>query len=211
MIEYLQWVVYIVLSIILDNKIKSQTLRKYAGLSILAGGLICAIWLPYWIDEAKLPSLPIGAILIGSGLYFDRNRYNRVRPTHSLFIAPTLNLVPDFPDDPVMRHFLQLLHEDVGLPKHQSITLSTSINHDLGCNRAEAKHLMAALKQDFGMHLGDYKSTRYFKRRGFDAYLRYVERGSEGKAPLTIDMLYQAIKARYWDTQALEKIGYQKP
>ena len=57
--------------------------------------------------------------------------------------------------------------------------------------------------------LGDYKNNRYFKRRGFDVYLRYGERGCEGKASLTIDMLYQAIKAKRWDTQTLEAIGYQ--
>ncbi|MBV4453802.1 MULTISPECIES: DUF1493 family protein [Pseudomonas] len=211
MIEYLQWIIFIVLNFALDNKVKSQNVRKYLGLSTLAGGLICAIWLPYWINEIKLPSLPIGAILIGSGLYFDRNRHNRVRSTHPLLIAPTLNLAPYFPDDPVMLHLLQLLHENVGLPKHSTVTLNTSINHDLGCSSVEAKQLITALRQDLGMKLGDYQNGRYFKRPGFDAYLHYVDRGSEGKTPLTIGMLYQAIKAKRWDTLALEAKRCQKP
>lgn len=210
MIEYLQWIVLIVLDIVLVKKIRSHNLRKYAGLSLLAAGLICSIWLPYWITEIQLPSIPIGAILIGSGLFLDRDRYSRIRSTHPLLVAPTLNLAPGFPDDPVMLHFLQLIHENVGLPKHQIITINTSINHDLGCNGVEAKQLMAALKQDFGMKLGDYKNNRYFKHRGFDAYLRLVERGCEGKVPLTIHMLYQAVKAKRWDTRTLEATGPHK-
>lgn len=208
MMEYLQWLIFIVLNVVIDNKIRAQSLRKYVGLSLLATGLACAIWLPYWAHEAQLPSVPIGAVLLGSGLFLDRHRYNRTQSAHPLLVAPTLNLAADFPDDPLMLHLLQLIHEDVGLPKHQAINLNTSINHDLGCSSSEARRLMAALKQDFGLKLGDYKSNRYFKRRGFDVYLRYVERGCEGKAPLTINMLYQAIKAKRWDSETLEAIGY---
>lgn len=211
MIEYIQWIILIVLNIALDNKLRATHLRKYVGLSILAGGLICAIWFPYWINEIQLPGLPIGAILIGSGLYFDRNRYNRGRSTHPLLVAPTFNLPPNFPNDPVMLHLLQLLHEDVGLPKHRPINLGTSINHDLGCSSVEAKRLITAIKQDFGMEVGDYNNNRYFRRRGFDAHLRYVDRGSEGKTPLTIDMFYHAIKVKRWDTQTLEARGFQVP
>lgn len=69
---------------------------------------------------------------------------------------------------------------------------------------------MAALRQDFGMKLGDYKNNRYFKRRGFDACLRLVETGCERKVPLTIHMLYQAVKAKRWDTRTLEATGPQK-
>lgn len=58
MIEYLQWIVFIVLDIVLVKKIRSHNLRKYAGLSLLAAGLICSIWLPYWITEIQLPSTP---------------------------------------------------------------------------------------------------------------------------------------------------------
>lgn len=208
--EYVQWIIFIVVSVVLDNKMKSKNLRKYVGLLLFAVGLICAIWLPYWAQEVRLPSLPIGALLLGSGLYLDRHRYSRIRSSHPLLVAPTLNLAADFPDDPIMRHLLQLVNEDVGLPKHQALSLSTSINHDLGCSSSEARKLMAALKQDFGMGFGDYRSNRYFKRRGFDMYLRHVDRGSKGKIPLTIDMLYQAVKAKRWNTRALEARRFQE-
>ena len=209
MMEYLQWLIFIVLNVFIDNKIHAPNLRKYAGLSLLTAGLACAVWLPYWTHEIRLPSVPIGAVLLGSGLFLDRHRYSRAKTTHPLLVAPTLNLASDFPDDPLMLHLLQLIHEEVGLPKYQIINLNTSINHDLGCSSAEARQLIAALKQDFGMKVGDYKNSRYFKRRGFDAYLRYVERGSEGKTALTINMLYQAIKAKRWNSQALEAFGNQ--
>lgn len=207
MIDYLQWVVVIALDIVLANKIRSQKLRKWSGLSLLALGLTCAVWLPYWIDQIQLPSLPIGAILIGTGLFLDRHRYRRIKSTHPLLVAPTLSLAPGFPDDPLMLHLLQLLHEDIGLPKHRTINLNTSINHDLGGNSGEARRLMTAIKQDFGMKMGDYKHHRYFQRPGLDVHLRYLEKSSVGKAPLTIDMLYQAIKAKRWDTQVLEGTG----
>lgn len=204
MTEYLQWVFCIGLDIVLANKIRSPQLRKWVGLCMLAAGLTCVIWLRFWVYDIQLPSVPIGAIWIGAGLFFDRARYRRVKSTHPLLIAPTVNLAPDFPDDPLMRHLLQRLHEDIGLPKHQTISLNTSINHDLGGTSREAKQMMAALKQDFGIRHSDYNNHRYFKRPGLDAHLRFVEKGSEGKAPLTIDMLYRAIKAKRWDTQALE-------
>lgn len=207
MIDYLQWVVFIVLDIVLANKIRSQKFRKWVGLSLLALGLTCAVWLQYWIDEIRLPSLPIGAILIGAGLFLDRYRYRRIKSTHPLLAVPGLSLASDFPDDPLMLHLLQLLHEDIGLPKHRTINLDTSINHDLSGNSNEARQLMAAIMQDFGMRKGDYKHYRYFKHPGLDAHLRYVEKSNAGKIPLTIAMLYQAIKAKRWDTQALEAMG----
>lgn len=100
MMEYLQWLIFIVLNVVIDNKIRAQKLRKYVGLSLLATGLACAIWLPYWAHEAQLPSVPIGAVLLGSGLFLDRHRYSRTKSAHPLLVAPTPNLAADFPDDP---------------------------------------------------------------------------------------------------------------
>jgi hypothetical protein len=212
--EYIQWInllLLLVLAGIVDRTIKRPLLRRWLGFYFLVAGPALLLYATSWIREAQLESLPIIAFVTGIGLLSTQNIYCRAKTHHPLFIAPTLNLAPDFPDDPLMLHLLQILHEGIGLPKHKTITLDTSVNHDLGCNSAEAKQLMALLKLEFGMRLGDYNDKRYFKRRGFDAYLRYVEKGSEGKRPLTIGMLYHAVKAKSWDTQALETKGYQKP
>lgn len=208
MTEYARWagllLLLFTLTALVDNIIKRPLLRKWLGLFFVTTGLTMLVYATRWIRESQLHSLPIIAFATGVDLLTSQNRHCRTRTTHPLLVAPTLNLAPGFPDDPLMLHLLQLVHDDVGLPKHQTITLDTSINHDLGCSSVEAKRLMTALKQDFGMASGDYKNTRYFKHRGFDAYLRYVEKGSAGKAPLTIGILYRAIKAKRWDTQTLE-------
>ena len=212
--EYLQWInllPLLALTIIVDRIIKLPLLRRWLGLCLLVAGPTLLLYATSWIREARLESLPIVAFVTGIGLLSTQTIYRRAKTTHPLLIAPTLNLAPDFPDDPLMLHLLQILHEGIGLPKHKTIYLNTSVNHDLGCNRAEAKQLMALLKLDFGLRPGDYNSNRYFKRRGFDAYLRYVEKGSTGKRPLTIDMLYQAVKAKHWDTRTLEAKAYEKP
>lgn len=210
--EYTQWtnlLLLLVLATLVDRTIKRPLLRRWLGLYLLVTGPALLLYATSWIREAQLESMPIIAFVTGIGLLSTQHIYCRTKTTHPLLIAPTLNLAPDFTDDPLMLHLLQILHESIGLPKHKTITLNTSINHDLGCNSAEAKQLMALLKHDFGMRPGDYNGNRYFKRRGFDAYLRYVEKGSVGKRPLTIGMLYQAVKAKYWDTQTLEAKGDQ--
>ena len=64
-----------------------------------------------------------------------------------------MNLAPNLPEDPVMQQLLQLLHEEIGLPKHKTISLQTSLNFDLACDGVEAKQFMEALEQDFGVDL----------------------------------------------------------
>jgi hypothetical protein len=53
-----------------------------------------------------------------------------------------MNLAPNFPEDTTMQQLLQLLHEEIGLPKHKTIHLQTSINFDLGCDGSEASSLL---------------------------------------------------------------------
>ncbi|WP_375070563.1 MULTISPECIES: DUF1493 family protein [unclassified Pseudomonas] len=118
-----------------------------------------------------------------------------------------MNLAPDFPDDPVMQQLLQLLHEEIGLPKHKTIRLDTSLNFNLGCDGAEAKQFMDALEQEFVIDLGDYDAYRYFKPPVFDVFLKRRARGRGDKVPLTIGMLYLAIKTHSWDTQTLENLS----
>ncbi|KTC62864.1 hypothetical protein AO262_11930 [Pseudomonas fluorescens ABAC62] len=118
-----------------------------------------------------------------------------------------MNLAPNFPEDSAMQRLLQLLHEEIGLPKQKTIRLQTSINFDLGCDGSEAKQLMEALEQEFFLDLGDYDTYRYFNPPVFDVFLKRRAKGRGEKVPLTIGMLYLAIKTNSWDTQTLENLS----
>ena len=118
-----------------------------------------------------------------------------------------MNLAPDLPDDHEMQQLLQLLHEEIGLPQHKSVRLQTSINFDLNCDGAEAKQFMEAAEQAFELDLGDYDAYRYFNPPVFDVFLKHRAKGRGKKIPLTIGMLYLAIKTHSWDTQTLENLS----
>ncbi|MBZ9784135.1 DUF1493 family protein [Pseudomonas sp. REP124] len=115
-----------------------------------------------------------------------------------------MNLSPTLPDDPTLHQLIQLLHEEIGLPERKTITLSTSINLDLGCNGADAQHLIETLEDHFAIDFVDYDSYRYFQPDGYDVYLKRKAKGRGEKVALTIGMLYRAIKAKRWDTEVLE-------
>lgn len=105
-----------------------------------------------------------------------------------------------------MQLLMQLLHEELGLPERKTISLNTSINFDLSCDGADAQQLMEALEEQFAIDFVDYDAYRYFQPEGFDVFLKRRAKGRGDKVPLTIGMLYQAIKVQRWDTQALEGI-----
>ncbi|MBV4463070.1 DUF1493 family protein [Pseudomonas sp. SWRI79] len=115
-----------------------------------------------------------------------------------------MNLALNFPDDHAMHLLMQLLHEELGLPERNTISLTTSINFDLGCDGADARQLMEALEEQFAIDFVDYDAYRYFQPEGFDVFLKRRAKGRGDKVPLTIGMLYQAIKVQRWDTQELE-------
>nr|WP_262376979.1 DUF1493 family protein [Pseudomonas sp. WS 5059] len=148
-------------------------------------------------------------ILIGLALFISRNKLRQQgdHPSDPLPRAPTMNLAPNFPQDPVMQQLLQLLHEEIGLPKHKTIRLKTSLNFDLGCDGAEARQFMETLEQAFDLDLGDYDAYRYFNPPVFDVFLKHRAKGRGEKTPLTIGMLYLAIKTHSWDTQTLENLS----
>lgn len=125
-------------------------------------------------------------------------------PTTDLADNPTMHLAPGFPDDPTMRQLMQLLHEEIGLPERKGISLKTAINRDLGCDGTDAEQLMQALEELFVIDFIDYDAYRYFQPEGYDVFLKRRAKGRGDKVPLTIGMLYQAIKAKRWDTRELE-------
>ena len=122
-----------------------------------------------------------------------------------------MNLAPNFPEDLAMQQLLQLLHEEIGLPEHKTLRLETTINLDLGCDGAEANQFMEALEQGFAVDLNDFDAYRYFQPPVFDVFLKHRAKGRGDKIPLTIGMLYLAIKTQRWDTQTLENLSEHKP
>jgi hypothetical protein len=204
-----QIVAFVALYLVLNHQITTPILRKRFAITLLATGVTLAFLLPYVAVILKMPLLPVFLFLIGLALFITRNKFRLKRdlPLHPLLRAPTMNLAPEFPEDPVMQQLLQLLHEEIGLPKHKTIRLQTSLNFDLGCDGSEAKQLMEALEQEFALDLGDYDTYRYFNPPVFDVFLKRRAKGRGNKVPLTIGMLYLAIKTHSWDTQTLENLS----
>ncbi|WHT80940.1 hypothetical protein QMY54_05781 [Pseudomonas rhodesiae] len=206
---YLQFASFLIIYWVLHYHITDPLLRKRFAVTCLITGLILTFLLPYVAVILRMPFLPVFVFLVGLALFITRNKYRlqRNHPPHPLLSAPIMNLAPNFPEDPVMQQLLQLLHEEIGLPKHKTIRLQTSLNFDLGCDGSEAKQLMEALEQEFALDLGDYDTYRYFNPPVFDVFLKRRSKGHGDKVPLTIGMLYLAIKTHSWDTQTLENLS----
>ena len=206
---YLQTALFLGLYLLLHLQVTDPTLRKRFALTFLVTGLTLTFLLPYVAVILRMPFLPVFIFLIGLALFITRNKYRRQHnhPPHPLLRAPTMNLAPDFPEDLAMQQLLQLLHEEIGLPKHKTIRLQTSLNFDLGCDGSEAKQLIEALEQEFALDLGDYDTYRYFNPPVFDVFLKRRSKGHGDKVPLTLGMLYLAIKTHSWDTQTLENLS----
>lgn len=204
---YLQAPIFFAFYLLLYYKITDCTLRKRFAVTFIASGVILTFWLPYVGIILSLQLLPFALFLIGLALFVIRNKYRHCHPPHPLRRTPTMNLAPHFPEDPVMQQLLQLLHEEVGLPKHKTIRLKTSLNFDLGCDGAQARQFMEALEQTFDLDLGDYDAYRYFNPPVFDVFLKHRAKGRGEKMPLTIGMLYLAVKTQGWDTQTLENLS----
>nr|WP_252193697.1 DUF1493 family protein [Pseudomonas sp. TAE6080] len=206
---YLQILFFLGFFLVLYFKITDCTLRRRFAATFVVSGLTLTFLLPYVAIILSIQLLPLALFLIGLALFLTRNKYrhHHDHPPHPLQRAPTMNLAPNFPEDPVMQQLLQLLHEEIGLPKHKTIRLKTSLNFDLGCDGAEARQFMEALEQAFDLDLGDYDAYRYFNPPVFDVFLKHRAKGRGEKMPLTIGMLYLAIKTHGWDTQTLENLS----
>ena len=206
---YLQTALFFALHLLLYYKITDCILRKRFAVTFIATGLTLLFWLPYVAIILSIQLLPLALILIGLALFITRNKYRlqRNHPPHPLLRAPTMNLAADFPEDLTMQQLLQLLHEEIGLPKHKTLRLQTAINFDLGCDGAEAKQFMEAVEEEFALDMGDYDAYRYFNPPVFDVFLKHRAKGRGDKIPLTIGMLYLAIKTHSWDTQTLENLS----
>ena len=65
---------------------------------------------------------------------------------------------------------------------------------------------MEALEEQFAIDFVDYDAYRYFQPEGFDVFLKRRAKGRGDKVPLTIEMLYKAVKKQRWDTQEVEGV-----
>ena len=212
MTEYMYWIgltLFLAFAALVEKTLKRPTHRKWFGLILVVTGPTLLFCATPWLRELQMGSLPLIAFVTGITLLVSQNKYrpHRNHPPHPLLRAPTMNLAPNFPEDAAMQQLLQLLHEEIGLPKHKTISLQTSINFDLGCDGSEAKQLMEALEQEFELDLGDFDTYRYFNPPMFDVFLKRRAKGRGEKVPLTIGMFYLAIKTHSWDTQTLENLS----
>ena len=220
---YLQLALILAVQLLTLWLIRHYKYRTGTGFVLLLGSVVLAftpnfrlLLHPYEIIHTIITSF---IFLIGIGLIMERSQYRRIKPTglsHPPLRTSTMNLAPRFPADADMQQLLQLLHKEVGLPRRKTIHLETSINIDLGCNGARAKQFMDALKQDFAIDLANYDAYRnfdpyrYFQPAGYDVYFNQRARDRSNKVPLTVGMLYQAMKDRHWDTQTLENLDEYK-
>ncbi|EGH32337.1 hypothetical protein PSYJA_26610, partial [Pseudomonas syringae pv. japonica str. M301072] len=68
--------------------------------------------------------------------------------------------------------------------------------------------LMVEFFERFSIDLNDYDPYRYFLEEGFNFFSFRRAKDRRGNIPLRVGMLYSALKARRWDTQAFEKATF---
>jgi acyl carrier protein len=108
------------------------------------------------------------------------------------------------PDDHEVRVLVALLQQHIGHLDASKLSLATSINHDLGCDGDDAAELMTELAERFSIEFVDYDAYRYFNPEGYDLMRWRRTKERRGQTPLTLAMIYQAIKVGRWKTSELE-------
>ncbi|MBN3806270.1 DUF1493 family protein [Paraburkholderia sp. Ac-20336] len=129
-------------------------------------------------------------------------------------------------NDPQWDALLAFTREEVGAPwwgKAITLTLSTSINDDLGIDRDDAVEFMQKFFDRFNVAgMENFPLHRYFGPEGnallalllvpmlVVAFVSFVLRRKPGnllprKPTLTLGMLLDAIRVGRWDTKAIER------
>ncbi|KPX02193.1 DUF1493 family protein, partial [Pseudomonas syringae pv. coryli] len=72
----------------------------------------------------------------------------------------------------------------------------------------DANDLMVEFFERFSIDLNDYDPYRYFLEEGFNFFSFRRAKDRRGNIPLRVGMLYSALKARRWDTQAFEQATF---
>lgn len=118
-----------------------------------------------------------------------------------------MKLLDPLPDDECTSRLLSLLLHHLGALDYEKLGLSTSINHDLGCDGDDAAELIAELGELFLIEFEDYDAYRYFKPEGYDL-LKWRRRADRrGNIPLTLAMLRHVIEHRRWVTLDIESLA----
>ncbi|PBP84651.1 DUF1493 family protein [Pseudomonas syringae] len=95
-----------------------------------------------------------------------------------------------------------------GRKAFESFSLATDVARDMGVDGDDANDLMVEFFERFSIDLNDYDPYRYFLEEGFNFFSFRRAKDRRGNIPLRVGMLYSALKARRWDTQAFEQATF---
>ncbi len=95
-----------------------------------------------------------------------------------------------------------------GRKAFESFSLATDVARDMGIDGDDANDLMVEFFERFSIDLNDYDPYRYFLEEGFNFFSFRRAKDRRGNIPLRVGMLYSALKARRWDTQAFEQATF---
>lgn len=95
-----------------------------------------------------------------------------------------------------------------GRKAFESFSLATDVARDMGIDGDDANDLMFEFFERFSIDLNDYDPYRYFLEEGFNFFSFRRAKDRRGNIPLRVGMLYSALKARRWDTQAFEQATF---
>ncbi|QVK32106.1 DUF1493 family protein [Pseudomonas syringae] len=95
-----------------------------------------------------------------------------------------------------------------GRKAFESFSLATDVARAMGVDGDDANDLMVEFFERFSIDLNDYDPYRYFLEEGFNFFSFRRAKDRRGNIPLRVGMLYSALKARRWDTQAFEQATF---
>ncbi|MBI6782460.1 DUF1493 family protein [Pseudomonas syringae] len=95
-----------------------------------------------------------------------------------------------------------------GRKAFESFSLATDVARDMGVDGDDANDLMVEFFERFSIDLNDYDPYRYFLEEGFNFFSFRRAKDRRGNIPLRVGMLYSALKAKRWDTQAFEQATF---
>ncbi|KWS34969.1 DUF1493 family protein [Pseudomonas syringae] len=113
-------------------------------------------------------------------------------------------------DYKIMDSIVVCIHDTAGFGRKafKSFSLATDVARDMGVDGDDSNDLMVEFFERFSIDLNDYDPYRYFLEEGFNFFSFRRAKDRRGNIPLRVGMLYLALKARRWDTQAFEQATF---